>query len=279
MPSFITLVLAALIGAGLAAGDLGARLERGLREQMPSARTVQVEVDAGERPRLGQLDSVAVTVRDVDARELPLTAMVPRAAPRALKGRFGRLSLRAELVHLDLMRASEVTFAAEEVRFDLTSALLGSQTQVTSLGSQRLTVVLRDGDLNEYAASAYPGVDDARITFERGELVFRGRVPFFLAAFDATIRGRLAIADGRKLVMPEPHIDAGRVQLSDEIRAELTSRLNPILDLDRVFDFPVPLVWNELTVGDGEARLVGRLEELPPPRPDEPFQPRRRYER
>lgn len=259
MNSLVALVLGALLGVGLAAGDLGRALEAQLRDEVTSARRIAVEVDAGAAPRLGQLERVTAEIDQADARELPLAALVPLAEPRTAKGRIGSIELRATRVWLDTFRASEVVFRADEVRFSLLQALRG-RLRVTSLGEQKLTVTFRDGDLDEHAAFAFPGLLEPRITFEAGRFIFRSQVPAFLAAFPATVSGRLAIDEGRRLVLREAVIETGRLELSDEMRAEVLAALDPLLDLDQVLPFPVPLAWDDITVGDGEAVLVGRLE-------------------
>lgn len=259
MNGLVALVLGTLLGVGLAAGDLGRALEAQLRDEVTSARRIAVEVDPGAASRLGQLEQVAVLIDQADARELPLAALVPLAEPRTAKGRIGSIELRATRVWLDTFRASEVLFHAEEVRFSLLQALRG-RLRVTSLGEQRLTVTFRDGDLDEHAAYAFPGLLEPRITFEAGQFVFRSQVPAFLAAFPATVSGRLAIDEGRRLVLREAVIETGRLELTDQMRAEVLAALDPLLDLDQVLPFPVPLVWDEIAVGDGEAVLVGRIE-------------------
>ncbi len=278
MAGFVYLVLAALLVAGASPGQLGDEIVRLLKRDAGPVRAVTARVEPSADPRgLGGLGTIWATVDEVDARRLPLAALAPRPRARSPKGRLDRVVLRATNVRLDTLKASEVLFEARQVTYDLSTALSAGELRVTGIGSQQVTVLLRDGDLDAFAAGAYPELMEPHLTFEDGLLIARGRVPMMFAAFDAVIRGKLAIDAGRRVLLREAELNTGRVELSAELRQQILKRLDPLIDLEETFRFPVPLVWTGVTVGRGEARLYARIDPLAEPEPSRDFQPRERY--
>ncbi|NUP99181.1 MAG: hypothetical protein HUU35_04905 [Armatimonadetes bacterium] len=278
MQSIITLVLAALLGVGLAGDRLRDELVARLRREVGSSGALDVTVEPAAEPRgLGSLGRVSASVDQVDARQLPLAALVPVPQPRGLVGRIDSIELAATRVALDTLHASEVRFEAADIRYDLVRALGSGELRVTGLGQQRLTVGLRDGDLDEHALHAYPELQNTRITFESGRVVARASVAVIFAAFPIEISGTLAVEDGRRVLLQDAEIKTGRLELSDELRASILERLDPLIDLEETFDFPVPLRWESVAISDGRAEVTGVLETPAVPRVEPRFQPRERY--
>lgn len=277
MPSLVYAVLAAILLPNLTAGDVSGQFTASLRESVAGAGRVTVDVQRAARG-LGCLDQVVARIDQVDAGELPLAGLVPLSRPRAPKGRIGHLVLDATNVWLDQLKASRVLFEAADLTYDLAAAARG-EVVVTGYGAQQVTVVLRDHDLDPYAAEAMPELTGAELTFEDDQLVARAQVPFIFAAFDCEIRGRLAIDDGRTVRLVDAALDLGRIEISDDLRADILARLDPLLDLEESLHFPVPLTWTDVVVSEGEARVHGRL--APPQIVDvrRAFQPRWRYQR
>lgn len=279
MQALIALVLGALFGLGLSGLDLNEAVARGLREEVGEARRVSVAVEPSAVGGVGRLERVTAELDGVDARRLPLAALVPIPRPRALKGSIGALELHATDVHLDDLRASELSYTARGVTYDLLTALRDGEVRLTGIESERLTVVFRDGDLDQHFAVTYPEFADPTARVESGRLVLRAEVPFFLASFPMTLSGVPQIEDGSRLVLADPQLDSGRMQLSDRLREKLLAAASPLVDLNELLDFEVPLHWDEVTCTEGTLVLHGHL--VPPTSPAyRPiFQPRARYER
>ncbi len=276
MSSLVYALLAAILLPNLTSGDLSEQFGASFRQGVAGAGRVAVSVRRAPAGGLGCLAEVRAEVDQVDAADLPLAGLVPLARPRAPKGRIDRLVLDATNVWLEQLKASRVLFEAKDVTYDLAAARRG-QVLLTGFGSQQVTVVLRDHDLDSYAAEALPELTGAQLTFEGDQLVARAEVPLIFAAFKAEIRGRLAIDGGRTVRLVDATIDLGRIEISDDLRADILARLDPLIDLEESLHFPVPLVWTEVAIRDGEARIHGRL--APPAVVDVPrtFQPRWRY--
>ncbi|MCC7491281.1 MAG: hypothetical protein IT204_02990 [Fimbriimonadaceae bacterium] len=278
MAALLSLVLTALAGLSLLGGDLSAALTAQLRRDFADARQVQATVTAPAEPgSIGHLEQVTVTLASVDARRLPLAALAPLPRPRAPQARLGQLLLTAREVSLDQLQAAEIEFRAEDLVYDLTPALTAGELRLTRVGRQRLTVTFRDGDLDAYARDAFAELSDPRLTFEHGQLVARAKIPLIFAAFNASITGRLVVEEHRCLMLRDAVLETGRVELSDELRASVLERLNPLLDLDAALHFPVPVRWDEVVVGEGQAVLSGEVLPLPPWPSRGDFNPRERY--
>ena len=276
MAALVYTLLAALWAGGLVRGRPDQELAAVVRQELGPAAQVTVQVTGDPQPGLGRVGAVRVTVTDADARRLPLAALVPVPRPRTPKGRLGRLELTAEHVRLDLLEASRVTFRAEDVVYDRPSALRG-ELRDASLGRQVVQVVFRDGDLDRYAASAFPELGQAHLTFESGQVVARGLVPLLLAAFPMTISGGLTIAGGTRVLLTDAALDTGRVALTPRMRQGVLRRLDPLLDLVQALQLPVPLHWTGVVLTAGEAQLTGQLTPLEAPATDGAFAPRERY--
>lgn len=284
MLGLIGLVVAALLGGSLAGLDSAAGLAGTLREQMGEVDQLSVSVSLrppagdGERgPGFGAFRDVRVEVRGVDARRLPLAPLVPTSRPGTVKGRIDSVELLCREVRLDSLKASEFNYRARGVAYDLLVALQRDELRTCTVAHEELEVVLRDGDLDDFAAAAYPQLSDAKVTFEKHRLVLRASVSLFMFAFPLKVTGVPAVEEGRRLVLREPQIDTGRMQLSADLRKKIMTGLNPLVDLDETLDFDVPLTWSGLQVEDGELRLTGRLVAPPATPVPQLFRPDWRY--
>lgn len=276
MAGLVYALLTALLIPGLTGGDLSARFTQALRDEVAGAGRVSVAVVPAARGGLGQLESVRARIDRVQATDLPLAGLVPLPRPRTAKGRIGHLVLEAHEVWLDDLKASRVVFEATDLTWGLAAAARG-ELVITGYGDQHVAVTLADHDLDPYAASAIPELSSAAITFEGDELVVRARVPLIFAAFDCQIRGRLTIAEGRLVRLADATIDLGRIEISDDFRDDLLTRLDPLIDLEESLHFPVPLVWTEIATRDGQTDLTGHLVTPETPTVTPRFQPRWRY--
>ncbi|MBI2298973.1 MAG: LmeA family phospholipid-binding protein [Armatimonadetes bacterium] len=284
MLGLIAMVVAALLGGSLAGLDSSAGLAGALREQ--TGEVDQLAVSVGRRPPpedgetgpgFGAFRDVRVEVRGVDARRLPLAPLVATSRPGTLKGRIDSVELLCRQVRLDNLNASEVNYRARGVAYDLLLALRTGEMQTCSVAHEELEVVLRDGDLDAYAAAAYPELTDAKVTFEQGRLVLRASVPLFMFAFKVKVTGVPAVEEGRRLVLRDPVLDTGRMQLSADLRKSIMTGLNPLVDLDETLEFEVPLTWSGLRLKDGELRLAGHLVSPAPAPVPRRFSPDWRY--
>lgn len=276
MAALIYALLSGLLIPDLAMGDLSQQFATSLRQEVADAGRVAVDVQRSPDGGLGCFALVRAEVDQVDAAALPLAGMVPIARPRTPKGRIDHLVLDATNVWLEQLKASQVLFEADGVTYDLAAARRG-EVWLTGYGAQRVTVVLRDHDLDPYAAEAMPELMGAQLTFEGDELVARAQVPLIFAAFKAEIRGKLAIESGKTVRLVDATLDLGRIEISDDLKADILARLDPLIDLEESLHFPVPLTWTDVAITDGEARVHGQLS--PPEVIDVPrvFQPRWRY--
>jgi hypothetical protein len=278
MGNLAAVLVAALLGLTLVGTDAGGGAESFLRPLLGPAGSGRVVTERAPDGRAADFARIAVSLDRVDVRRLPLAVLLPRPVPRSPKGRIGSLEVRATNARLDSLRASEVACAARDVHYDLPTALDGRSLRVTALGEHRLSVLLRNGDLDAWFAEQYPELIEPRLTFEQGRLVAKAKVPLVFVAFGVTISGVPALAQQRQVVLREIDLQTGRLELAPELRRRLLARLEVLLDLDQAFALPVPVVWTGLTTGDGWCRLTARLDAVETPRPAPAFQPRERYQ-
>ena len=251
---------------------------RSLQQTTGPGTSVRVEVEPGTTPRLGSYDRVVVHIDGADARDLPLATMLPDPRPGTPKGQIRRLELRATNVHLASLRAREVNLLADDVTFDLPTALTRHELRVTRLGHQTLTVRFADGDLDDYAAEFFPELLAPHVTFEDGRFVMRAKLPLFVAAFPITIRGDLRVNMQQQILLRNPSIETGRVEFSGDVIAALLSRLDPLVDMDELLQFSAPLDWQRAVTGTGWATIEGRLDTPDAAPAARSFNPRQHYD-
>ena len=276
MNYLVSAFLAALFGLSLVPGDV-TDLETSLAEQTRAGR-VKVSADLPSTGgHVGDVERLSIAIHDVDVKRIPVEALLPIPIPRSPKARIKRLDVQLTAAHLDATTASEVTFEARDLAYDLVTAAIGGQLRVTTVGEQHVRVRLRDGDLDDLARSSFPELMEPKIHFEDGKLVGRAKVPIILAAFPVAIRGQLAIEGGSRVVLRDADIDTGRLQLAAALKQNITARLNPLIDLEKSLGFPLPVQWQTISVGAGECLLEGTVLGVEEPVQRHGFEPRARY--
>lgn len=272
------LLLAALMGLRAAPPDYPALVRAYLAPRLGPVGALNVTVQPPrDAARATTVGTITVAIDEVDLHRLPVEAILPLPAPRSPQARLEGMNVHITRGRLDRLKVSKLDVVSQGVLFDLPTALRESALRMTSAQRESVVVELRDGDLDALAASLAPGAQDAKVVFDQGRLVLAAQVPFLFSTLHLTISGRVAVEQGRLIVLHEAQIDSGRAKLSPEMRAALLARLNPLIDLDKTLGFPLPMRWNAVECGQGWCRLSGQPLDVELPTPPSEFDPRARY--
>ena len=274
------LLLVLLLGQGVSPGQVSRAVERSIREALPSAQTVDVEVRAASRSKLmaGRLDEVVIRIEDYDLAELGGLRIVLSDKPPAREGHVRRLvvvgtsgrlpisegrGLPAANAGTGALEVALVRLEFEDVAFDMAQIVGGAASiAIHRVGRTRATVVLSETALNAGLGDRLLALRDPSISLDEPDVVRVQGTLDSIVPIPLEVTGRLAIQRSTRIVLIEPKVNVMGVALPDSIVRDLVQTTNPLLDLRRWNGLPVSIRLGQVTVhgdtivAEGEIRLL-----------------------
>lgn len=186
----------------------------------------------------------AAVRRDFHARSADVLV---RGGPTAVAtGEFSRLILIVHQAVIDGLPLDEVRADFRDVELDVRDAFNG-ELVIHRIGGGQASLEATADDLQRYLVET-KGIAGARVRLADGVVTVSGHVTVLAYQIDVTMRGRLAVAGGTKVVLRVETLSISGLSLPADAASALAATMNPLLTIDQL---PVPLRLKDVTVRDG----------------------------
>ncbi len=276
MEVIIGLLLLLLLGGGVSPSRISRAVERSIRNALPSANDVDVQIKAASRKKLlaGQLDEVIIGIDGFDIEDLAKLRVTLSSGRPAREGYVGRLVIEGRNGRLERsgtggrdgrFQVARVRLEFDDVSFDMRD-IMGAQPRLTvhGIGRARGFVALSEAALNASLRGRIRTLRDPSITFQEPNHVRLRGVLDAAVPVSVEVGGTLAIRHRTEVVLAAPRINVMGVALPDSVVHRLAEAANPLVDLRQWKGLPGHIrLWRvsvrgSTVVAEGEVRLRRR---------------------
>ncbi len=168
-----------------------------------------------------------------------------------LRGHVTWLTLEIRQAKMDGLLVDALRAEFSQVELDSPHLLRGGPLRLKRIRAGRASLVLTEDGIRRYLEQA--GIRSARVRLADGLVTFEGTIPVLDHEFHATMRGRFAILEGRRVVLRVDTLSVSGVVLPPEVANVLITPLNPLLTVE---ELPIPLRLVQIAVDHGQLTLM-----------------------
>jgi hypothetical protein len=268
--------------------EIAARIEAAIRLQM-APRTVQVTVHRASRFTT-TLDSLDITLSGFTAEKLPFgtTAPAPTAVPASVPARAAapayagldapgalptaptraakpekmvrivKLRLLCEDFTVQGLPVQSLEMTLDEVRIPFAAVNAGNFA-IAAADAATGAVTLHERGLAQYLLGRELPVKEPKVRITSAGLQVTGGLKAFLNA-PVELRGKLAVRNGAVLYLDRPAIHMLKVPVPGFLTQRALKEIDPLTDLNKDMNLPVPLVISAVTHQQGTLRFDATLQ-------------------
>jgi len=241
-------------------------MEKALRQQFPTAQTVDVSVE-GKRGRnvlRGKFDTVRVDLAGFGR----ITGLPLMAAPQADKtGHLGRLELQLRDFTFNDLKVESANFAFNDVTYNREGLQKHSLLQIVKSGPASARLAVPVSALESLAAARFKDVQNARFSAHNGAVRVTGKRPLGLLgiAVPFTLTAKPEIRNGNEIWLTEPRVAVENVTGMSIPAGSLIANLNPVYVFDPDRKMPFRIQGTGIQARDNRLELSADLTFLPAP--------------
>jgi hypothetical protein len=251
-------LLLVLAGAREHTRRLERAAERQILQQLGGSGQVRVHIE----PRWGALgvwlaraDTITVRASGFHAAEVPFFTETPVPAwqgrAESVQIVLERFSLRGFPVHRLEATIPDVSLDSRAAAFRLKIRLFGA-----GWGEGRVT--LDEEDLTAFVRRRLPEVHSPRVRVTASEISITGELAALLTTWRFEARGRVALRDGRQVVIDNVQVSVEGENLPPAVVQKMVSALNPVLDVERDLNLGSMFLVERAEQEEGFVKLIGR---------------------
>ncbi len=197
-----------------------------------------------EKAIAGSVDRVE-SVR-VHARTFPALAIA--------LGRIDFLRVDARNITIDGLRVQRLFLDARHADIDMGAVLRGGKLDLRRIGRGDVTVILAEGDLNDYFHSRDGMLRLLTVRLRPGVATVSGSANLLGVRVDITLDGRFAVEGDTRLVYVVDRFRVGNTVVPEVVKNGLLKSADLSVD---VSGLPMPVVLRDVSVQDGAVYIFG----------------------
>ncbi len=273
MEVIIGLLLLLLLGGGVSPGQVARAVERSIRNALPSAKDVDVQIKAASRKKLlaGQLDEVMISIDGFDIEDLARLRVTLSSGHPArevyvgrlvIEGRNGRLGRSGTGGRDGRFQVARVRLEFDDVSFDMREVMGGCPCIVVhKVGRARGLVALSEASLNAGLGNQIQTLRNPSITLQEPNYVRLCGLLDSTVPISVEVTGTLAVKRRTQVVLAHPQVRVMGVALPASVVRGLSEAANPLVDMRQWRGLPVHMrlqrvsVRDSTIVAEGEVRL------------------------
>ncbi|GIV20466.1 MAG: hypothetical protein KatS3mg023_2217 [Armatimonadota bacterium] len=232
--------------------------ERHILRQLGGSGQVQVQI----QPRWGALgvllaraDTIRVQASGFRASQMPFWTEPPipvwRGQAESVQIVLERFSLRGFPIRRLEATIPHVSLDSREAAFRLRIRLFGA-----GWGEGRVT--LDEEGLTEFVRRRLPGVQSPRVRVTSSAIYITGELAVLLTAWRFEARGRVAVRNGRQIVIEDAQVSVEGENLPPAVVQKVIAALNPVLDVELDLNLGSAFLIERVEQEEGLVKLVGR---------------------
>lgn len=264
---YIALALLLIIGS---ANEYTRRLERATERQILQQLGGSGQVQVHIQPRWGAMGVLLARARTiwVHASGFRTTHMPFFTEPPipAWRGEADRVQIVLEDFHLGGLPVRRLEATIPGVSLDSRQAAFRLRIRLFEAGWGSGWVTIDEEGLTEFVKRRLPEVRSPQVRVTPWEVSIIGELAALLTTWRFEARGRLAVRNGRQVVIDHVQVSMEGEQLPASVVQKVVSALNPVLDVERDLHLGSAFVVERVEQGDGFLTLRGRAT-VPPREP------------
>jgi len=232
--------------------------ERQILQQLGGNGWVQVRIE----PRWGALgvwlaraDTITVRASGFRAAQMPFFSESPVPAWR---GHVERVQIVLERFSLKGFPVRRLEATIPDVSLDSRAAAFRLKIRLFAAGWGEGRVTLDEEDLATFVKRRLPEVHSPQVRVTASEIYITGELAALLTTWRFEARGRVAVRDGRQVVIDNAQVRVEGEDLPPAVVQKVISALNPVLDVERDMSLGSLFVVERVEQEDGFVKLIGR---------------------
>ncbi len=255
----IFLAFALIVGG---AREYTRRLERAAERQILQQLGGRGQVQVRIQPRWGALgvwlaraDTITVRASGFHATQVPFFTETPVPA---WQGRATRVQINLERFSLRGFPVRRLEATIPGVSLDSRAAAFRLRIRLFGAGWGEGRITLDEEDLTSFVKRRLPEVHSPQVRVTASEVYITGELAALLTTWRFEARGRVAVRDGRQVVIENAQVRVEGEDLPPAVVQKVVSALNPVLDVERDMHLGSMFIIERAEQEEGFVKLIGR---------------------